>query len=341
MKKKVTMSDIGAALGVSTVTVSKALGGREGVGDEMRERIIRAAREMGYGAARAQSATGDRAETAAVGILTCERFFDKASFYASMYRELTGAILEEGMLGALEIVTDGMEKALTMPALVTDGRVNSLVLLGQFGPDYMELISSSGLRTVCLDFYSDRGGCAVVSDGRGGVWQITRHLIGLGHRKIAFVGSLAATSSITDRMCGYFRAMTEAGLLPVPGEWILEDRDAGGRYLFPLSLPRDLPTAFVCNNDDAAVRLIRQLNDMGLSVPGDVSVTGFDDYTPFPSPVRLTTFRPDRERMARMAVSMLKERPGPEEQSMLRMEVGGRMIPGESSGPAKKIINLK
>ena len=39
---------------------------------------------------------------------------------------------------------------------------------------------------VCLDFYSDRGGCAVVSDGRGGAWQITRHLIGLGHRKIGF-----------------------------------------------------------------------------------------------------------------------------------------------------------
>ena len=252
-----------------------------------------------------------------------------------MYRELTGAILEEGMLGALEIVTDGMEKALTLPALVKDGRVNSLVLLGQFGPEYMDLVSSFGLRTVCLDFYSDRGGCAVVSDGRGGAWQITRHLIGLGHRKIAFVGSAAATSSITDRMCGYLRAMTEAGLLPVPPEWILEDRDADGRYRFPLRLPRALPTAFVCNNDDVAAQLIRQLNDMGISVPGDVSVTGFDDYTLFPSPVKLTTFRPDRERMARAAVRALKEAPGTEEKSMLRVEVGGWMIPGGSAGPLK------
>ncbi|MBR6706705.1 MAG: LacI family DNA-binding transcriptional regulator [Clostridia bacterium] len=336
MKKKVTMSDIGAALGVSTVTVSKALGGREGVGDEMRDRIRRTAREMGYGAVRTQSPAGDRADAAVVGILTCERFFDKASFYASMYRELTGAILEEGMLGALEIVTGGMEKALALPALVKDGRVDSLVMLGQFGPEYMDLVSSSGLRTVCLDFYGGRGGCAVVSDGRGGAWQITRHLIGLGHRKIAFVGSLAATSSITDRMCGYLRAMTEAGLLPVPPEWILEDRDADGRYCFPLRLPRDLPTAFVCNNDDVAAQLIRQLNDMGIAVPGDVSVTGFDDYTLFPSPVKLTTFRPDRERMARAAVRALKEIPGTEEQSMLRVEVGGWMIPGGSAGPAKR-----
>ena len=336
MKKKVTMSDIGAALGVSTVTVSKALGGREGVGDELRERIIRTAREMGYGAARAQGAAPERADAAAVGILTAERFFDKTSFYASMYRELTGAILEEGMLGALEIVTDGMEKALTLPSLVTDRRVNSLVLLGQFGPEYMELLSSAGLRTVCLDFYSDRGGCSVVSDGRGGAWQITRHLIGLGHRKIGFVGSAAATSSITDRMCGYLRAMTEAGLLPVPPEGIVEDRDAEGRYLFPLRLPKDLPTAFVCNNDDVAVQLIRQLNGMGISVPGDVSVTGFDDYTLFPSPVVLTTFRPDRERMARAAVRALKERAGTEDGGMIRVEIGGRMIPGASAGPVKQ-----
>ena len=341
MKKKVTMSDIGAALGVSTVTVSKALGGREGVGDEMRSRIRRAAREMGYGPVRAQSAADDRSDAAAVGILTCERFFDKASFYASMYRELTKAILEEGMLGALEIVTDSMEKALTLPALVADRRVNSLVLLGQFGPEYMDLISSSGLKAVCLDFYSDRGGCAVVSDGRGGAWQITRHLIGLGHRKIGFVGSVSATSSITDRMCGYLRAMTEAGLLPVLPEWILEDRDAEGRYCFPLRLPRDLPTAFVCNNDDVAVQLIRQLNDLGIDVPGDVSVTGFDDYTLFPSPVKLTTFRPDRELMARTAVRALKEHPGKEERGMLRLEVGGRMIPGESTGPAGKEKLLK
>ncbi|MBR4502849.1 MAG: LacI family DNA-binding transcriptional regulator [Clostridia bacterium] len=336
MKKKVTMSDIGAALGVSTVTVSKALGGREGVGNEMRGRIIRTAREMGYGTARAQSASDDRADAAAVGILTCERFFDKGSFYASMYRELTGAILEEGMLGALEIVTAGMEKDLVLPALVADRRVNSLVLMGQFSPEYMDLLSSSELRKVCLDFYSDRGGCAVVSDGRGGAWQITRHLIGLGHRKIGFVGSSTATSSITDRMCGYLRAMTEAGLLPVPPAWIMEDRDAEGRYIFPLRLPEDLPTAFVCNNDDVAARLIRQLNDMGIAVPGDVSVTGFDDYTLFPSPVKLTTYRPDRERMARAAVRALKERPGNDDDGTLRLEVGGRMIPGASSGPAKE-----
>ena len=336
MKKKVTMSDIGAALGVSTVTVSKALGGREGVGEEMRGRIIRAAREMGYGPARAQGAPEDRADAAVVGILTCDRFFAKGSFYASMYRELTGAILEEGMLGALEIVTDSMEKALTLPALAADRRVDSLVLLGQFSPEYMDLVSSAGLRAVCLDFYDDRGGFAVVSDGRGGALQITRHLIGLGHRKIGFVGSAAATSSIADRMCGYLRAMAEAALLPVPPEWILEDRDAEGRYIFPLRLPADLPTAFVCNNDDAAARLIRQLNDMGISVPGDVSVTGFDDYTLFPSPVKLTTFRPDRERMARAAVRALKEIHGMGGDGMLRLEVGGRMIPGASAGPAKE-----
>ncbi len=337
MKKKVTMSDIGAALGVSTVTISKALGGREGVSDAVREKILRTAREMGYSFIRPAGTASERGDGNVIAILTAERFFDNASLYASMYRELTREIMEEGMLGALEIVTDAMERSLVLPSLAADRRVSALLMLGQFGQEYMDLVAETTLPVVCLDFYCDRGDAdAIISDGRGGTWQITRHLIALGHRDIGFVGSCAATSSITDRMCGYLRAMMEAKLFPVRKEWIVEDRDAEGKYCFPLALPGELPTAFVCNNDDVAVQVIRQLNERGLKVPQDVSVTGFDDYTPTPSPVELTTFRPDWERMAQAAVRRLVRRLRTGQEGAVRVEVSGWMIPGSSSGPVKE-----
>ncbi len=335
MKNRVTMSDIGAALGVSTVTVSKALGGREGVSDAVRDRIIRTAREMGYSFTRLSPEGGEAGGTI-VGILTPGRFFDSASFYASMYRELTAEILGSGLLGVPEIVPEDRERDLVPPSVTADRRVNALILMGQFRREYVEMIAGTALPTVLLDFYSDRGEAdAVISDGRGGTCLITRYLISLGHRSIAFVGSPGATTSITDRLLGYVRAMLEAGCVP-RREWIIPDRDADGRYAFPLALPREMPTAFVCNNDEVAVQVIRQLNALGLDVPGDVSVTGFDDHIAAGfSPVALTTFRADRERMARAAVRCLVKNLRSGREGAVRMEVGGRLILRDSAGPVK------
>ncbi|MGN1020495.1 MAG: LacI family DNA-binding transcriptional regulator [Aristaeellaceae bacterium] len=328
MKKSVTMREIGAALGVSTVTISKALSGKDGVSDAVREKIIRTAQQMGYHYVPPAGAAEDQSKlNTIVGILTPDRFFSSASFYASLYKELLKQMVETGMLGVLEIVTTAQEDALAAPMIVTDHRVSALILMGQFDQSYVEMIMEAGLPTVLLDFYCDGPDVdAIVSDSLSGCYQLTRHLIDRGHRDIGFVGSVQCTTSIMERYSGYMRAMIFEGL-PLRPEWLIADRGADLKYLPAFDLPQTLPTAFVCENDEIAMQLIAQLERRGVRVPEDVSVTGFDNFIfATLSATPLTTYSVDQVRMAQVAVHRLLRRikEGPE--GPLRTIVGGWIV---------------
>ena len=333
MKKGVTMREIGAALGVSTVTISKALSGKDGVSDAVREKIIKTAQQMGYHyvpPAGAAEETGR--QDAIVGILTPDRFFSSASFYASLYKELLRQMVEVGMLGVLEIVTDEQETALSAPMIVAGRRVCALILMGQFEQSYVEMIMEAGLPTVLLDFYCDGPDAdAIVSDSLSGCYQLTRRLIEQGHRDIGFVGSVQCTTSIMERYSGYMRAMIFEGL-PMRREWVIEDRGADMKYLPQFELPEALPTAFVCENDEIAMRLIAQLEKRGVRVPQDVSVTGFDNfiYATLSSPA-LTTYSVDQGRMAQVAIRRLQNRIKDGSEGPLRTIVGGWIVERDST----------
>ena len=341
MKKSVTMRDIGAALGVSTVTISKALSGKDGVSDAVREKIIKTAQQMGYHyMAPAGAAEEQDRQDVIVGILTADRFFSTGSFYAALYKELLKQMVEAGMLGVLEIVTLAQEKELCAPVIVADRRVSALILLGQFDQGYVEMIMEAGLPTVLLDFYCDGPDAdAIVSDSLSGCYQLTRLLIERGHRDIGFVGSVQCTTSIMERYSGYMRAMVFEGL-PMRPEWLIEDRGDNLRYLPALALPETLPTAFVCENDEIAMQLIAQLGQRGVRVPEDVSVTGFDNYVyaTLSSP-QLTTYSVDQGRMAQVAIRRLLSRIKDGSEGPLRTTVGGWVVERASTRDLRETRN--
>lgn len=262
-----------------------------------------------------------------VGILTPDRFFSSTSSYASLYKELLKPMVNTGMLGVLEIVTNAQETELSAPVIVTDKRVSALILMGQFEQSYVKMIMEARLPTVLLDFYCDGPDVdAIVSDSLSDCYQLTRRLIEQGHRDIGFVGSVQCTTSIMERYSGYMRTMIFEGL-PLRPEWLIDGRGADMKYLPYFSLPGTLPTAFVCENDEIALRLIAQLGKRGVRVPEDVSVTGFDNflYTTLSTPP-LTTYSVDQGRMAQVAVRRLLSRikAGPE--GPLRTIVGGWIV---------------
>ncbi len=304
--KKVTMRDIGKAAGVSAVTVSKALAGKPGMSEDVRKKILQIAQEMDYQYP-TPDADGDKASLD-VGILVPEQYFESASFYSSLYKKLVCRLGQEGHFGLLEVVNAPAEEALQPPQVITSRRVSGIIMLGQPAKPYFRMIASCGLPTVFLDFYDEQGTAdSVVGDNTYGCYRLTSHLIKNGHTKIGFVGNARATSSIMDRYLGYYRAMLLHDL-PIQEKWILKDRDDRGN-LIPLALPRNLPTAFVCNCDVVAGRLIQQLKERGLRVPEDISVTGFDDFVTAASPeIALSTFRVDTDSMIELAVKALTER---------------------------------
>lgn len=306
IKKSVTMSDVAKAMGVSTVTVSKALGDREGVSETLRERIKQKATEMGY-----RTHTGGHAQndglTYNIGVVVAKRFIGEPSaFYWIMYRYLVELLQKQNYYGMLEVVEDGADGSCEIPNSVRDRKVDGLILLGQFSDEYIDKLMRYYIPTVFLDFYGSRDDAdTVLSDNFYGAYILTAHLIANGHRRIGFLGSIGSTSSIQDRYLGYYKALLE-NRLPLRQDWIIGDRSPEGEIHKSFELPKELPTAFVCNCDESAFKLVGQLRDMGLRIPDDISVAGYDNhvYSTMCRP-HLTTMDVNSRQMASEAVDII------------------------------------
>lgn len=277
IKKNVTMSDVARELNVSTVTVSKALGDKEGVSSELKERIKEKATEMGY---RYNIASKDIKEglTYNIGIIASKRFFgETVSFYWVMYQHIVEYLVKYNYYGILEVVTDYNEEKCEIPNAIMDNKIDGLIVLGQMSDSYIETIAQIDIPVVFLDFYGGKTKVdTVLADNFYGSYLITNYLFDMGHRDIGFVGTIRSTSSIQDRFLGYYKAVLEHGG-EKRNDWIIDDRDALGGAI-EYRLPSQLPTAFVCNCDQTAYHFINHLTAQGYMVPDDISVVGYDNY---------------------------------------------------------------
>lgn len=306
IKKSVTMSDVAKAMNVSTVTVSKALGDREGVSDALRERIKQKATEMGYRIHTSGHAQKDGL-TYNIGIIVAKHFISEPSaFYWIMYKYLVELLQRQNYYGMLEVVEDGTDGSCEIPNSVRDRKIDGLILLGQFSDKYIDKLMSFYIPTVFLDFYGSRDDAdTVLSDNFYGSYLLTSHLIAYGHRRIGFLGSIGSTSSIQDRYLGYYKALLE-NRLTLRHDWIISDRTPEGEIHKTFALPKELPSAFVCNCDESAFRLVNQLQNSGYKIPDDISVAGYDNhvYSTMCQP-HLTTMDVNSQQMAAEAVEIV------------------------------------
>ena len=329
-KKAVTMSDIAKAMNVSTVTVSKALGDRDGVSAELRERIKQKATEMGY---RVHAGTHGAKDglTYNIGIIVAKHFIsDASSFYWIVYRYIVELLQKQNYYGMLEVVNDhnGMEE---IPNSVLDHKVDGLIVLGQLSDEYISKLISHQLPTVFLDFYGSREDAdAVLSDNFYGAYMLTSHLIENGHRRIGFLGSIGSTSSIQDRYLGYYKALLE-NRIPLRQDWVIGDRSNESDIFPEFTLPQDMPTAFVCNCDETAYKLVNQLKNAGYSVPEDISVVGYDNhiYSTICNP-RLTTIDVNSRVMSTEAVDIILHKIRDVNYRRVRTLVTGKLVRRES-----------
>jgi DNA-binding LacI/PurR family transcriptional regulator len=315
MAKTVTMADIAKVMGVSTVTVSKALSEQKGVSEELRAKIKQQAEKMGY---RTNSAVyQERIKNRSgynIGVVISSRYLDKyQSFYLKLYQEVASAATKDGCFSMLEVVQPEEEKDCVLPKLLQEKKADGLIIIGRVKEEYLaQLQRDAEVPLLYLDFYDkDRESDAVVSNSYFGMYKLTNYLFQMGHRDIGYVGTLLATQSITDRYFGYVKSLFEHGI-EARKDWILEDRDVEtGRTDdgFVLQLPEEMPTAFVCNCDVSAAMLVRKLEERGLRVPEDISVVGYDNYRP-PGlcDVRITSYEVDMREMAQRAISMIRHK---------------------------------
>jgi len=309
MKKDVTLSDIAEALGVSTVTVSKALSGKKGVSEEMRIKIKELADELGYKQPSA-ARRGNDGKSYSIGCLIHEIYLEQGdSFYLQMYRSVTMQAALKDYFTMMEIISIEQEKKQKLPKMVEEEKIDGLIIIGKIKDTYLEYLNESmKIPFIYLDFCNQRQDMdAVISDSFYGAYCLTNYLFSMGHRKIAYVGTVLSTSSITDRYLGYIKAMMEHGE-EIRQEWKIDDRDletgiVGDKLI---ELPKEMPTAFFCNCDVTAYRLIHILEENGYHVPEDISVVGYDNYMlPGLANVEITSYEVDMKEMARRSVKML------------------------------------
>jgi LacI family transcriptional regulator len=305
MRPKVTMDDIARRFAVSKVTVSKALNNKDGVSEELRMKIKEEASKMGYAINNAARSLRTQ-KSNNVGLLIAERYIDNDnSYYFGVCGRIISQLTQLGYSGMMETLSDEVEKALRLPIMYTEGKVDALIIVGQLSNDYLRLFENLELPVVFFDFYVDGINVdSIIVDNYFSGFAVAQHLIMKGHKEIGFVGSLNSTSSIQDRFLGFYRALLVHNL-KINYNYFVEDRDAEG-HMIKLELPKEMPTAFICNNDEVAYRFIQKLKQQHFRVPEDISVVSFDNtlYSTLSVPA-LTTVDNNVDEMVKVVCKMI------------------------------------
>lgn len=267
------MVDVARQAGVSVATVSKVVNGRYGVAEETADRVREIIGSMGYEASLgARSLRSHR--TNVIGILVAE--FEP--FSTELIKGISGAIDATGYeLLAYSGGSHGKAVGWERRSL---SRLSGTLIDGAILVTPTVVDTNGGVPVVAIDPHTGRTGLPTVdSDSFGGAEISTRYLIGLGHRRIGFLGGRPDLESARLREAGFRQAMTDAGL-PVDeslvrvGGYRPELSDGPARTMLTSSRP---PTAIFAANDLSAIQTMQVARSLGLSVPDDLSVIGFDN----------------------------------------------------------------
>ncbi len=303
-KKKVSMQKIADELKISKVTVSKALNGKDGVGEELKRQIFDVAEKYNY----TLPDYGLR-KVKKIGVIMSDRFTslnDAGMFYMSMYEKILKELRLFSCTCALltpNIKTMDNDLKILEQENVFDG----IILLGILDGAVRKKIELIEIPKVYVDLYDETLTYdSVVMESIYSTYEITKYLISQGHREIGFVGTIGSTTSINDRYLGYMRALIEEKIFPKE-EWNIEDRSKNGECI-DIVLPEKLPTAYFSNCDETSLRLIKALKENGIKVPDDVSVASFDNdmHAEICVP-KLTTVAVDLKNIGRVAASKIIE----------------------------------
>jgi len=309
-----TIKDIARRAGVSHSTVSRALRGSPLISDETTERIRLIAQEMGYHPSAAARSLKTN-QTGALGVIV--RNIDDP-FFSEILQGIEDIAQGEGYSLFISSSQNKTDRERLIVKAMREHRVDGVIICSTVfsASQSRELVEQSVPIVVVNNQAAEDYRYAIHHDDVDGSRQIARHLIALGHRRIAYLGNSISGRTTLDRQSGFQQEMQSAGL-PIPSGYIHqvpggepEHGLAGVDHFLNLA---DRPTALVCFNDMMAIGVLKGLQQAGVRVPEDVSVTGFDNivlsaYTHPP----LTTFDQPKHFIGAEAARLLLDMLGPD-----------------------------
>ncbi len=302
-----TIADVAARAGFSLMTVSRVINGEKNVRETTRDAVLQAIEQLNYAPNQAARALAG-AEPIRIGLL----YSNPSAAYLSRY--LLGS-LEQARLSHVQLVIqkcDGgaADEEAAIVDLVASG-VDGIILSPPMSdsPAILSLLEQALVPSVIVaNARPDADVSVVRMDDHEAAAAMTRHIIGLGHRRIGFIIGNPAHRASEQRERGFRRAMEAAGL-PLPSAYIVQGAFTyrSGLIASETLLSLDArPTAIFASNDDMAAAAVAVAHRRHLDVPGDLTVCGFDD-TDFAQSIwpELTTVHQPIAEMSRTAVQML------------------------------------
>jgi LacI family transcriptional regulator len=277
---KTTIADVARVAGVSKAAVSAVLNDKPGVSKETRERVLEVIRRLNYRPnAIARSLIANRTKTLGLVIKEIDN-----PYFSKIMKGVFDACSGHGysmLLGSSELSPEQEKKSVEA---LTGRRVDGLILSPLQGEDvdfsYLADLIRDRYPLVMLGAVKNYATHVVDFDNVEAAYRAVSHLIELGHARIAYFSGPAYSAHSDERLAGYRKAHIERNLqvreadIVAVGSYAAESRRAAKGFFAD---PENRPTAVFCYNDLVAIGLINGLEELGIRVPDEVSVMGFDD----------------------------------------------------------------
>jgi len=297
--QKVTINMIAELLDVSAITVSRALANQPGVSDELRQRIIDKAKELGYKRCKPNAKTS-------ILFLIRRRYVADHSNFSHLVEGIEANAAKHCSELTIEFVDSEKQQSLTLPQNLSRGkRFDGVILLGKFEDQYAEKVLDAVPNMVMINGGYDTLKCSYIYYNFSRIgYMAAAYLISKGHTKIGFIGSEPSYSREL-RYFGITRALAEHDLNLNP-QHVLNSRVDFEEQVKELIDGNNLPTAFICQSDRSALRLIKILHQNEIHVPKDTSVigSGNSEMSSISIPA-LTTFETNIPEVCEIAVTTL------------------------------------
>jgi DNA-binding LacI/PurR family transcriptional regulator len=334
-----SIKDIARLARVSHPTVSRALQNSPLVNAKTAEKIRRIARESGYRAsAVARGLVTRRTRTIGLAVTTVAD-----PFTGQVVSGIEQAASDHGYCVFLADSSADPDREKKIVQSFAEQRIDGIIVTSsRVGALYLPLLSEMMVPIVLVnDQHPGAFVHSIMIGNQDGSRMVAEHLVGLGHRRIAYIGDQFGYQSDTERHAGYREALDAAGIPPLPELEVRGDGkpEAGLRAMDTLLALGDPPTAVCCYNDMTAFGAMRSIRMHGLGIPEDISIAGFDDlfiatYTDPP----LTTVRQPMRRMGQLAMeNLIKLMSGQE--TVVRIKVKAELIVRESTAKVRNTVH--
>jgi LacI family transcriptional regulator len=336
-RPRVTIREIAGLAGVSVATVSRVMNGRDDVSAETRELVQRIVRERGYTANR----TARGLSAGRTGLIGGTVPLVHPAYFSFILSGAAEALYERDMRLVLCPTQHEHEREVTLLERMMHGTTDGgLLILPQESAAELEHLLESGYRFVVVDPLQPLNERipSVSAAHSAGADIAVKHLLSLGHRRIAAITGPRGWIATEERLRGYQAALAAAGILPEP-ELVVESNfeiELGLRAASGLLALYEPPTAIFAFNDNIAIGALQAARERGIRVPEELSVVGFDDVeaAEIVTPM-LTTIRQPLAEMGRIAVSLLERLIEGQRIEALHVELRTQLIVRNSTAPIR------